>query len=313
MTRGRLLRPIIAVALAATFVANVQASATAALLDGGGPASIAVTTAVTEPDGPSPRFGFSSILSQVATTVTKVATSVTPPSLGGINPPGFGPFNPIGGGGAISSALNDPNNVIALPGSTVVSTISGTVQDSTTGDVIDVFDGSLTYVSDTGGCQVITPASNDPRRPSTVPANIGGFLACDPITTLGGGAFNFTVTFTVNANQPPHTEPNFNVACVQNAPVVGTTVTFLCDSVAGTVVPILPPPPPPLLLPPPPPPPPPLLPPPPPPVMAGARAPMPEVPVIPEADSLLLLVGGLAALGGLAAFRVVRRRHEDEP
>jgi len=75
----------------------------------------------------------------------------------------------------------------------------------------------------------------------------------------------------------------------------------------------------PLLPPPPlefiPPPPPPLLPPPPPAPMGGmmqpSRAAFPEVPVIPEADSLFLLVGGLVALGGLVGYRKLRRNDDD--
>jgi hypothetical protein len=71
----------------------------------------------------------------------------------------------------------------------------------------------------------------------------------------------------------------------------------------NTAVVLLPPPPPPLL----PPPPPPLLPPPPSMGMAQARM-MPEVPVIPEADSLVLLGLGLAAVAVLG-WRA--RRRED--
>jgi hypothetical protein len=75
-------------------------------------------------------------------------------------------------------------------------------------------------------------------------------------------------------------------------------------AVAALLPPLLPPGPPPLpLLPPPPPP---LLS--PPPTMMGGTMRMPEVPVIPEADSALLLLGGFAALGGLAAWRARRRR-----
>jgi hypothetical protein len=66
------------------------------------------------------------------------------------------------------------------------------------------------------------------------------------------------------------------------------------------------------LLPPPlefiPPPPPPLLPPPPPAAFGAPRAAFAEVPVIPEADSLPLLLGGLATLGALAGWRARRRR-----
>src|SRR5579883_759501 len=77
---------------------------------------------------------------------------------------------------------------------------------------------------------------------------------------------------------------------------------------AAAALPLLPPPPPVLL----PPPPSPLLPP-PPPAPAGAisqRAAFPEVPVIPEADSLPLLLSGLAALGALAGWRARRRRQD---
>jgi hypothetical protein len=67
-------------------------------------------------------------------------------------------------------------------------------------------------------------------------------------------------------------------------------------------VPLLPPP---LLLPPPGPPAPPPV---PPPLVPREGAAFPEIPVIPEASSLLLfLAGGLVALGGLLAYRRLRR------
>ncbi len=75
-------------------------------------------------------------------------------------------------------------------------------------------------------------------------------------------------------------------------------------------LPVLPPPPLEFI----PPPPPPLLPP-PPPAPTGAVAPraaFPEVPVIPEADSLFLVIGGLVALGGLVGYRSLRRRRDDD-
>jgi hypothetical protein len=270
--------------------------------------SVHVTATVSEPDGPTARFGFSSVLSQVATSVNKAATSIN-----GVPAPSV-------------------DSVIVSPGQTVTFTISGTLQEagpstqppspSQVGqgnvDVIDVFDSSLTYVSSTGNC-LLQPASVGAQFPSlpNQPASIGGFLACNPIA-FPQTNFSFQVVFSVNANAPPHTEANFNVACVENSPRTGSTSLFnLCDPVNGTVVPgALPPPPfiPPPPLPLPPPPPPPLLPPPPiapPMMMPPSAAAMPGVPVIPEADSLFLLVGGLAALGGLAVVRYVRRRRDD--
>ncbi|MBX5490934.1 MAG: DUF11 domain-containing protein [Chloroflexi bacterium] len=85
---------------------------------------------------------------------------------------------------------------------------------------------------------------------------------------------------------------------------VTLTGTLQCQPVPPPVPPV--PPAPPLQVVPPPPPP--LLPPPPPAPMAG-RGPA-EVPVIPEADSLFLLAGGLAILGGLVVARTLRRRDD---
>src|SRR5579875_2318144 len=82
------------------------------------------------------------------------------------------------------------------------------------------------------------------------------------------------------------------------------TSTIQCQPVPPPAPPV--PPVPPLQVVPPPPPP--LLPPPPPSPMQG-RGPM-EVPVIPEADSLFLLAGGLAILGGLVVARTLRRRDD---
>jgi hypothetical protein len=82
----------------------------------------------------------------------------------------------------------------------------------------------------------------------------------------------------------------------------GVTATGI---VTGTIaLPLLPPPPPPIL------PPPPLIPPPPAPfAMPAAAAQAPGVPVVPEADTLPLVVGALAVLGG---WWLVRSRRRDE-
>jgi hypothetical protein len=96
--------------------------------------------------------------------------------------------------------------------------------------------------------------------------------------------------------------------------VFGTVAPAAGGAGAPLILPNLP------ILPPPPlefipPPPPPLLPPPPPAptgAMAAPRAAFPEVPVIPEADSLFLVIGGLVALGGLVGYRSLRRRRDDD-
>jgi hypothetical protein len=97
--------------------------------------------------------------------------------------------------------------------------------------------------------------------------------------------------------------------------VFGTVTAAIGNNINNPIIlpnlPILPPPPLEFI----PPPPPPLLPPPPPApmgAMAPARAAFPDVPVIPEADSLFLVVGGLVALGGLVGYRSLRRRRDDE-
>jgi hypothetical protein len=147
-----------------------------------------------------------------------------------------------------------------------------------------------------------------------------------PCTALAAAGGTTTCTFTTVGN-----------------PLVGTTVAVCFPPAAagalplcvvgsvtgpGVVPPIVPVPPvapvvppaaaflqPPLVPPPPaqfiPPPPPPLLPPPPPAPTGGLAAPsgaFPAVPVIPEADSLFLVIGGLVALGGLVGYRRLRRR-----
>jgi MYXO-CTERM domain-containing protein len=123
-----------------------------------------------------------------------------------------------------------------------------------------------------------------------------------PIDALGN--FHF-------ANLAPNTTYALTIVAVDGTVVVRQAVT---TPAAGSLrfvraVNCLPPlpPPPPIVLPPPPPP---VIPVPPPPVApAAVAAPvLPGVPIIPETDSLSLLVGGLAALGALAGWRYTRRR-----
>jgi hypothetical protein len=86
------------------------------------------------------------------------------------------------------------------------------------------------------------------------------------------------------------------------APQTGGLVQVIVNNVAPPLLP----PPPPIVLPPPPPPA--LIPLPPfSPVTAPFASAPPEVPIIPEADTALLLAGGLAAPGGWLASRKLRR------
>jgi hypothetical protein len=294
MRRSSLCHRIVAIALGIAVGGMAPGLASGQQLGEGGLRSISV---VAETDHPGPRFGFSSLLNQVATSVTKVATSIS-----GVTPP-------------------SSETIAVTPGQTVTFTLSGTVQEGGPNFVLDVFDSSLTFVSSTGGCVV---AATPSPLPPLQPASVGGYLTCSPVLANGSGAFSFQVVFSVNANAPSHIEPNFNVACVENSTTQNNY--NLCDPVAGTVAGLIPPVPPFPLLPLPPidfvaPPPPPLLPPPPmapmAPPSAGLSQPMmmpsmmPGVPVIPEADSLVLLGGGLAALGGFVALRRLVRRGED--
>jgi hypothetical protein len=117
------------------------------------------------------------------------------------------------------------------------------------------------------------------------------------------GNFHFT-------GLPPNTTFILTILTLDGTPVVREAVVTPATGPLRFVrgvnclgpLPLLPPPP--LVLPPPPVP---LIP--PPPSAAAAVPPLrPEVPVIPEADSLLLLGGGLALGGILAGLRARRRR-----
>jgi hypothetical protein len=199
--------------------------------------------------------------------------------IGGLNPPGplggigFNPLGPVGGS-------NFGVGVGGLQGTTVTFTTSPAV----TIPSITIPAGSLGPVCATG----VSVAVGSIAVTEVVPA---GFTLN---SVTGGTLSGNTATATITANTT-------------------TTLTFI--NTPSTVIipnqlPILPPPPLQFI----PPPPPPLLPPPPPPPAAGARAPagFPEVPVIPEADSLFLVVGGLVALGGLVGLRSLRRRRDDD-
>jgi len=207
---------------------------------------------------------------------------------GGLNPPGplggigFNPLGPIGGSnfGGIGG-IGGLGAGLGLQGSTV------------------------TFTTPPGG--PIIPAI-------TIPAGqLGPICATGVAANVGTVAVTEVVPagFTLNSVTGGTLAGNTGTATI----TAGTTTTLTFINVINTVIipnnlPILPPPPLQFI----PPPPPPLLPPPPPAPAAGARAPaaFPEVPVIPEADSLFLVVGGLVALGGLVGLRSLRRRRDDE-
>jgi hypothetical protein len=208
--------------------------------------------------------------------------------IGGLNPPGplggigFNPLGPVGGpnfGGI--GGVGGLGSGLGLQGSTVTFTTppGGPIIPSITIPV-----GSLGPICAAG----VAVAAGTVAVTEVVPA---GFTLN---SVTGGTLSGNTGTATITANTT-------------------TTLTFINVPINVNIpnfLPILPPPPLQFI----PPPPPPLLPPPPPAPAAGARAPaaFPEVPVIPEADSLFLVVGGLVALGGLVGLRSLRRRRDDE-
>jgi uncharacterized repeat protein (TIGR01451 family) len=181
----------------------------------------------------------------------------------------------------------------------------------------------------TGSATITGSASWNITVPAA-PANalVGGIPAAFALTTtnpVAPGEGPFACAALAVAGGP--TTCNF---VTTGNPLNGTTVAVCFPTAAapvcvvGTVtgpgarppvilpnLPILPPPPLEFI----PPPPPPLLPPPPPAptgALAAPRAAFPEVPVIPEADSLFLVIGGLVALGGLVGYRSLRRRRDDD-
>ncbi|HEY7061153.1 MAG TPA: DUF11 domain-containing protein [Chloroflexota bacterium] len=130
--------------------------------------------------------------------------------------------------------------------------------------------------------------------PCTALAAVGGSTTCT-FTTAGNPLIGNTVAVCFATAAAP--------VCVFGTVAPGTGAVL--PPIPGPNLPLLPPPPLQFI----PPPPPPLLPPPPPPTGVGvARPAFPEVPVVPEADTALLLVGGLALVGLAMGARKLRRR-----
>jgi hypothetical protein len=168
--------------------------------------------------------------------------------------------------------------------------------------------GSFTFVGSVGGLPVgfkpvltIAVASGSPQGPSAgtrsqpcAPVNAAGITGCAGVVAeptifphLGG---------PVTIAAPPAT-PTATSSPAASLPLI----------VAAAPPPLLPPPLQFLRAPPAP-----LLPPPPAPPMAAPQATDASVgvPIIPEADSAFLVIGGLAALGGLVGLRSLRRRRD---
>lgn len=207
-----------------------------------------------------------------------------------------------------------PSTVV--PGSTVTFTITVTAAGGsslpTFFNVRDFLGSAFSFVSAAAGAGVTSvscatapttatpPPGADPSAQQLLCA-----LTVPPNTTTA----TFTITATVNAGAFTSTQltnaaaapflTNDPQVLAPTGPTIGQATVQL--AVAPPVAVVVPPP-----LP--------LLPPPPPPLLAPPRAPAPtamppvgaEIPVIPEADSLALLAGGLVALALGAAWR--RRR-----
>jgi uncharacterized repeat protein (TIGR01451 family) len=200
--------------------------------------------------------------------------------------------NPAAGAVAQNVSVTDtlPANVTFLSATSTVGTCTGSTGVTTVTCTVGTLTAGQTA---TITIQVIVPLAVC----TGVAGGLGvGFNPVGPIGGFGvGGNTTQTLTNTASVTATGLTAP---------APAT-TTTTVNCGIGQALNLPFLPPPP--LLLPPPPPP---LLPPPPGfgmGQMAPPRAAFPEVPVIPEADSVVLLGIGLAAMAVVAGLRSRRR------
>jgi hypothetical protein len=252
-------------------------------------------------DGPDPHFGFSSVLNQAVVTSVNKVISV----LGNVPQPANTTF------------------VNATQGQIVTFTVT----------VVNP-QGNVTLVDFLSPNMILVGLPTTPTGVTCVEGGTIGALPTSPsinpnaeritcsIPLLASGSSGVTLTFTASV---VNGDPFANTACIYLQGAGPTTAPFQCQSVAvNSAPPVFPPPVPPVAPIPqvsipiaPRPPlqfipgaPAPLLPPPGPQMMPGMPPPgLPEVPVIPEADTVVLLVGGLAMLG---AFAVLRRRRRAE-
>jgi CSLREA domain-containing protein len=153
----------------------------------------------------------------------------------------------------------------------------------------------------TWSLQATVTAGTVPVAVFSTTAGLQGF-PCAPVT-VGAAAVNCVGVTAGNALQGSVVTVVFGPGVTTVGTVTGPGPRAKLGTLSGLGATPLPPPPP-ILLPPPPPP---LVPLPTAPFSGTPRgAPPPEIPVVPEADSLLLIGASLAALAGLAALR--RRR-----
>jgi uncharacterized repeat protein (TIGR01451 family) len=274
-------------------------------LDVGSDASLQMTHSL-RVDAPDPHFGFSSVLNQaVATSVSKFITL-----LGNV------PLPP-------NTAFAD-----AIQGQIVTFTVNVT---NTTGNSVTLTDFLSPNMQIVGLPEATTlpagvtcaPGGNIGALPTNPPVNPNAsrFTCTFSPQADGAGGVNLVFTASVVAG-----DPFANTACIYRQGAGATTPPFQCQSVAinapqAVFPPLIPaaapgpqfaipaaPRPPLQFIPGAPAP---LLPPPGPvPGLQGAPpSGFAEVPVIPEADTVALLVGGLVVLG---AFAVLRRRLRDD-
>jgi hypothetical protein len=226
---------------------------------------------------------------------------------------GFSVLNQATPATAVTKAAA-PSNVV--PGSTVTFTITVTAPTGsflpTSFNVRDFLGSAFTFVSAAAGSGVTSVSCATAPTTTTPPSGAdpnSQQLLCALTVPASTSTATFTITATVNAGAFSSAQLTNAAAApflrfdpqvlAPTAPAIGqaTVQPAVAPAVAVVVPPPLP-----------------LLPPPPPPLLAPPRAPAPmamppvgaEIPVIPEADSLALLAGGLVALALGAAWR--RRR-----
>jgi hypothetical protein len=182
--------------------------------------SVGPVDALVSVDGPEPRFGFSSVLNQAATSVAKTVTSVS--------------------GTAIGPA-NTTNAGFLVPGDIVTFTVNvSNLQRTTTPVIQDFLSPNLTLcvagtncgnlpVTTSSSCVVAVP------QPAGRPAGVSPastVINCTP--TVTGGAATVTIQAVVNENAVPGVDPALNVACAQGATGSFITGSF-CAFTTGTI------------------------------------------------------------------------------